>query len=161
MLNEKHRQIAILAATTTLTNNEIAEKVQCHFNTVSRALKMPEVQQMVSQIRDAIDERVIESLADRIDRAAVEAFEKLVELMRSDNPQVAFRACESLLDRASSAVAPKRVLHSKSLVQGKVMHLHFGRAELERMHSVLVEAAGEDLVKTQGKFRKKKLKHNY
>ena len=145
MLNEKHRQIAILTATTTMTNNDIAEKVQCHYNTVSRALKNPEVQLMIDQIREGIEEKVFANLSDKIDQAAFEAFERLKELMRNGPPPVSFRAAESILDRSS--VSPKRQIHSKHDVQGKVMHLHFGRNELERMHNVLIEEAGGDLSK--------------
>jgi IS30 family transposase len=43
-LSEKHHQTALLVATTTLEKQEIARRVGVHPNTVTRALKLPEMQ---------------------------------------------------------------------------------------------------------------------
>ena len=56
MISERNRQIAILAATTTLQIKEIAERVKCSRNTVTRALKRPEVQELISEIQESVQE---------------------------------------------------------------------------------------------------------
>jgi hypothetical protein len=140
-LTDRHRYIALLAASSTLQKKEIAKKAGVHPNTVTRVLKMPEVQRLIGDMRLKLEQRVITNLADAFDQAAGEAFEKLCELMRDGRSSVAFRAVESVLDR--SAVAPKRQIHTKKEVDGKVMHVHIPAQQLKYMHDVMLEAADD------------------
>jgi len=143
MLSERNRQIAILAATTTLKNNEIADRVGCHYNTVTRVLKRSDVKELISEIQGSVQEKVIDDLSAEVDRAATKAFNKLLDLMHNaSSPSVQFRAVESILDR--STVSPKRQIHSKHEVDKRVVHLHIGGGELKKMHQVLLEDAGAD-----------------
>ncbi len=146
MISERNRQIAFLAATTSMTNKEIAEKVGCHYNTITRVLKIPEVQALISQVRDGVDAKVVNDLSEAIDRAAVLAFNKLVELMQSaTSPAVQFRAVESILDRSS--VSPKKVLHSKHEEDRRLVQVRIGADEMKRLSNVMIEAAGGDIRK--------------
>ncbi len=143
MLSERNRQIAILAATTTLKNNEIADRVGCHYNTVTRVLKRSDVKELISEIQGSVKKKVIDDLSAEVERSAPKAFKKLLDLMENaSSPAVQLRAVESILDRSS--ISPKRQIHSKHEVDKRVVHLHIGGAELERMHRVLLEDAGVD-----------------
>ena len=140
-LTDRHRYIALLAASGTLQKKEIAEKAGVHPNTVTRVLKMPEVQMLISDMRQKLEQQTITTLAEAFDQAAGEAFEKLCDLMRDAPSSVAFRAVESLLDR--SAVAPKRQIHTKQDVGGKIMHVHIPARQLRYMKEVMLEVVDD------------------
>jgi predicted ArsR family transcriptional regulator len=140
-LTDRHRYIALLAASGTLQKKDIAEKAGVHPNTVTRVLKMAEVQMLIGDMRQKLEQQTITTLAEAFDQAAGEAFEKLCDLMRDGPSSVAFRAVESVLDR--SAVAPKRQIHTKQDVGGKVMHVHIPARQLRYMHEVMLEAADD------------------
>jgi DNA-binding MarR family transcriptional regulator len=91
MLSEKYKQIAVLAATGTLQNKEIAERVGCHPNTVTRALKKPEVRALIEEMQKRMREQTVVNLVEAFDEAAGDAFEKLIELMQSGPPAVILR----------------------------------------------------------------------
>jgi DNA-binding Lrp family transcriptional regulator len=124
-----------------LQNKEIAERVGCHPNTVTRALKRPEVRAVIDEMQKRMREQTVVNLVEAFDEAAGGAFEKLLELMQSGPPAVAFRATESILDR--SQVAPKRQIHAKHEVGGGVVHLHIGGSKVRELHSIMVEAADD------------------
>jgi hypothetical protein len=138
---QKHKQIAVLAATGSLQFKEIAERVKVHPNTVTRVLRLPEVQQYIVELQRAVQQKVVTDLAQEIDGAAVEAFQRLRELMRHAPPPVALRAAESLLDR--SKVSPKRQIHAQHNVKGRVMHVHIGASKLRAIRDVMLEAADD------------------
>ncbi len=140
-LTEKHKQIAILAAAGTLPNKEIAERVGCHPNTVTRTLKRPEVRAMIDEMQKRMREQTVVNLVEAFDEAAGDAFEKLMELMQSGPPAVSFRASESILDR--SQVAPKRQIHAKHEVGGGVVHLHIPGSKLLEFRSIMLESADD------------------
>ncbi len=54
---------------------------------------------MIAQLQNRVEEKVIMKLSEEIDRATPEAFQRMKELMRNAPPAVSFRAAESLLDR--------------------------------------------------------------
>jgi histone H3/H4 len=96
---------------TPLEKREIARRVGCHPNTVTRTLKMPEVQALIAELQQRAEAQAIKSLAERFDAMAPEAFEKLRDLVRGAKSEtVQFKAMESVLDRSPSA--PKRQIHS-------------------------------------------------
>ena len=140
-LTEKHKQIALLAAAGTLQNKEIAERVGCHPNTVTRALKRPEVRALIDEMQKRMREQTVVNLVEAFDEAAGDAFEKLIELMQSGPPAVSFRATESILDR--SQVAPKSQLHAKHEVGGGVVHLHIPGSKVRELHSIMLESADD------------------
>jgi hypothetical protein len=121
-LNERQRQIATFAATTAKQKKEIAEIVGVHPNTITRILKMPEVQAYMTDLRNIVQERVIIDLCEAFDSAAIEAFRKLLDLMHNAPPGVALRAVESVLDRSQNA--PKRQIHTKKEVDGRYVVAH-------------------------------------
>jgi hypothetical protein len=140
-LTDRHRYIALLAASGTLQKKEIAEKAKVHANTVTRVLKMPEVQKFIGDLRQKLEQQTITNLAEAFDQAAGEAFEKLCDLMREAPSSVAFRAAESVLDR--STIAPKRQIHTKQEVGGKVMHVHIPVRQLRYMQGVMREVVND------------------
>jgi hypothetical protein len=134
--------IAMWAATGKYQNKEIAAKVGCHINTITRVLKMPEAQQLIETMQVEIQLNAMKTLAERFDEAAQSAFEKLQSLMAgaaSENLQ--FKASESIFDRASTS--PKRMLH-QSPTQTNVMQINITIDELKRMRDSAV-AMGEDM----------------
>ena len=140
-LNEKHKQIALLAAAGTLQNKEIAERVGCHPNTVTRALKRPEVRAFIDEMQKTVQQETITNLVEAFNEAAPAAFKQLMKLMTSGPPSVSFRASESILDR--SETAPKRQLHAKHEVGGGVIHLHIPGSKLLEFRSIMLEAADD------------------
>lgn len=140
-LTEKHKQIALLAAAGTLQNKEIAERVGCHANTVTRVLKNPLIREMIDEMQRTVQEQTITDLVEAFDEAAPAAFKQLMELMQSGPPAVSFRATESILDR--SQVAPKRQIHAKHEVGGGVVHLHVPGSKLLEFRSIMLEAADD------------------
>ena len=140
-LTEKHKQIALLAAAGTLQNKEIAERVGCHPNTVTRALKRPEVRALIDEMQKRMREQTVVNLVEAFDEAAGDAFEKLLDLMESGPPAVSFRAAESVLDR--SRTAPKRQIHAKHEVDGGVVHLHIPASKLLEFRSIMLEVADD------------------
>ncbi len=95
----------------------------------------------IGDMQDKLEQQVITNLAEAFDQAAGEAFEKLCDLMRDGPSSVAFRAVESVLDR--SAVAPKRQIHTKQDVGGKVMHVHIPARQLRYMQEVMLEVVDD------------------
>ncbi len=140
-LTDRHRYIALLAASGALQKKEIAEKAGVHYNTITRVLKMAEVQKLISDMRQKLEQQTITTLAEAFDQAAGEAFEKLCDLMRDAPSSVALRAAESVLDRSN--VAPKRQIHTKQEVGGKVVHLHIPARQLQYMHEVMLEGVDD------------------
>ena len=139
-LTEKHKQIATMAAAGVM-KKEIAERVGVHPNTVTRVLKNPFVREMIDEMQRTVQQQTITNLVEAFDEAAGGAFEKLLELMQSGPPAVAFRATESILDR--SQVAPKRQIHAKHEVGGGVVHLHVPGSKLLEFRSIMLEAADD------------------
>jgi len=70
----RHGQIATLAATG-MRQREIARRLGCHFNTVYRALKRPEVQGHIEAMQAQVFARTCELLAARLDGAREQAQE--------------------------------------------------------------------------------------
>lgn len=141
-MKERDKQIAMMAVASTLTNREIAKRVGCHPNTLTRVLKKPEVRAYMQEIQQAVEEKTIVNLAEAFDLASPEAFHKLLTLMREGSGNVAFKALESILDR--SQVAPKRQIHSKHQVDQRVVTLNLSKSEIDRMHQVLIDDARGD-----------------
>lgn len=139
-LTEKHKQIAAMAAAGVM-KKEIAERVGVHPNTVTRVLKNPFVREMIDEMQRTVQRETITNLVEAFDEAAGGAFEKLLELMQSGPPAVAFRATESILDR--SQVAPKRQIHAKHEVGGGVVHLHIGGSKVRELHSIMLESVDD------------------
>src|SRR5262245_39619123 len=69
-LTEKHKQIALLAATGQLQHKEIAQQVGVHYNTITRVLQMPGVQARIAEIQQQAQEQTVRTLAERFDAAA-------------------------------------------------------------------------------------------
>lgn len=140
-LTDRHRYIALLAASGTLQNKEIAEKAGVHYNTVTRVLKMPEIQRFIGDLRQKLEQQTITNLAEAFDQAAGEAFEKLCDLMREGSSSVALKAVESVLDR--STVAPKRQIHTKQEVGGQVMHVHIPARQLRSWQELMFKVVDD------------------
>jgi hypothetical protein len=124
-----------------LQNKEIAEQVGCHPNTVTRALKKPEVRAFIDEMQKTVQQETINNLVEAFNEAAPAAFKQLMKLMTSGPPSVSFRASESILDR--SETAPKRQLHAKHDVSGGVVHLHIPGSKLLEFRSIMLEAADD------------------
>jgi IS30 family transposase len=139
-LNEKHRKIAVLFASGML-KKQIAEVVGVHPNTVTRTLKNPLVKEIIDNMQKTVQEKTVANLVDAFDKSALEAFQKLVSLMREGRDNTALRASESILDR--STIAPKRQIHTKQEVGGQVMHVHIPARQLRYMHEVMLEAVDD------------------
>jgi hypothetical protein len=140
-LTEKHKQIAIMAAAGVM-KKEIAERVDVHPNTVTRVLKNPFVREMIDEMQRTVQQQTITNLVEAFNEAAPAAFRQLVELMQSGPPAVSFRAAESVLDR--SETAPKRQIHARHDVEGKVLHMHIPASKLREFEEIVRET-GETL----------------
>ncbi len=106
---------------------------------------MPEIQELIAQVQNEVQQRTITNLVEAFDQPAVEAFGKLIELMRqSTSPSVTLKAIENILDR--SQMASKRQIHSSHEVEGRIRHLHISGDRVRYMHSVLQEVLEPDKV---------------
>ena len=146
---EKDQQI-IAMFLAGMNQREIAKQVGCHYNTVCRILKRPEVQAVMRQTGPQVEETIaaetqqaVKSLHERFDEAAEVAFEKVQNLMEgAQSESVQLKASESILDRASNA--RKRVLHAQHDVNRHVIQLTLSGDEIMRMHQGALEL-GEDI----------------
>jgi transposase len=147
---ERDYQIAVLTAQGT-THTEIAKRVGVHYNTVARVLKKPEIQALIVKLRQQTQAQVVESvantLAERMDEAAEDAFEHLTELVRGAKSEtVQFKAAESILDR--STTAPKREIHSSHSVdvEKREIHIHIDAALMAQLRQGYIEEEPEDMI---------------
>jgi transposase len=151
---EKHYQIALLAATTSLEKQEIARRVGVHPNTVTRTLKLPEVRALTAELRQqtqnaavAAVETAVKTLAERMDEAAGDAFQRLTELVRGARSEtVQLKAVESILDR--STTAPKREIHSSRTVdvEQRVIHIHITPEQMAQLRQGYIEEEPDDMI---------------
>jgi transposase len=147
---ERDSQVALLSAQG-LQNKVIGQRLGIHFNTVTRILKRPEVQDLIAELRQQtraqMVEHVAKSLAERVDEAAEDAFERLTELVRGAKSEtVQFKAVESILDR--STTAPKREIHSSHRVdeEKRVIHLTLTAEDIAQLRSGIVLEEPEDMI---------------
>jgi len=158
---ERDTQVALLSAQGVM-NKDIAERLKIGINTVKRILKKPEVQRLVKQTRGEINlaieevkrelpaqivEKVAKSLAERMDEAADDAFERLTELVRGAKSEtVQFKAVESILDRSTSA--PKREIHSSRTVdvEQRMIKITLTADDLAQLRSGYLEEEPDDMI---------------
>ena len=113
-MTERDRQIAQRKAQGILTHQEISKRVRCGINTVTKVIRQPEIQTLIAKLQAEAATTEIDNLHQAVNDATIDAFRTLSWLAKhAKSETVRLKASESILDRASPDIAPKRQIHAQ------------------------------------------------